>query len=182
MRRALLPLALLATPLAAEQGEWTHFHGDPGSRKFSAVESFTPETVGRLERAWEVHTGDVSDGSGDLPGTVWSATPVYANDTLYLGTPFYRILALDPATGEELWSYDSQSTLEALTQPGLKNRGVAYWDGGGEGPYGCEDELWHDAFSWCLKSGRHAAYAREFTLARPAKRRQIAPASHVPSG
>ena len=134
MRAALLPLALLASPLAAQQTEWTHFHGDAGSRKFSAVESFTPETVGRLERAWEFHTGDVSDGSGDLPGTVWSATPVYANGTLYLGTPFYRILALDPATGEERWSYDSQSTLEALTQPGLKNRGVAYWDGGGEGP------------------------------------------------
>ena len=34
--------------------------------------------------------------------TVWSATPVYANDTVYLGTPFYRIIALDPATrGEE---------------------------------------------------------------------------------
>ncbi|MEQ8403470.1 MAG: pyrroloquinoline quinone-dependent dehydrogenase [Oceanicaulis sp.] len=130
----LLALGLVPAAALADQPAWTHFHGDPASTKFADVESFTPETVGDLERAWEHHTGDVSDGSGDLPATVWSATPVYANETLYLGTPFYRIIALDPATGEELWSYDSQSELAALTQPALKNRGVAYWEGGGDGP------------------------------------------------
>ncbi|MFW6413273.1 MAG: pyrroloquinoline quinone-dependent dehydrogenase [Oceanicaulis sp.] len=124
----LVPLAALA-----DQPVWTQFHGDLASSKFSNAASFTPETIDDLERAWEYHTGDVSDGSGDLPATVWSATPVYANDTLYLGTPFYRIVALDPATGTERWSYDSESELEALTQPALKNRGVAYWDGGGSG-------------------------------------------------
>jgi quinoprotein glucose dehydrogenase len=137
MPRQIAPLLLAAAaavPAAAGQPSWTGFHGDLGSRKFSAVESFTPETVDRLERAWEYRSGDVSDGSDEMPSTVWSATPVYANETLYLGTPFYRIVALDPETGTERWTYDSQSTLEALTQPGLKNRGVAYWDGGGEGP------------------------------------------------
>ncbi len=70
----------------------------------------------------------MSDGSGEVPATVWSATPIFANDTLYIGTPFYRILALDPATGAERWSFNSQSKLEALTQPALKNRGVSYWE------------------------------------------------------
>lgn len=131
----IFPLLVAAgLPAQAQQTEWTGFHGDLGSRKFSAVESFTPDSASRIVRAWEYRTGDVSDGSGDLPETVWSATPVYANGTLYLGTPFYRIVALDPATGQERWTYDTQSTLEALTQPGLKNRGVAYWDGGEDGP------------------------------------------------
>jgi quinoprotein glucose dehydrogenase len=136
MPRVLAPLLLAASTLPglADQPSWTGFHGDLGSRKFSAVESFTPENADQIVRAWEYRTGDVSDGSGELPATVWSATPVYANDTLYLGTPFYRIVALDPATGEERWTYDSHSTLEALTQPALKNRGVGYWDGGGDGP------------------------------------------------
>lgn len=134
MRR--LALLLLATPALADQPAWPTFNGDLAATKFADAASFTPESVETLERAWEVRTGDVSDGSGDLPATVWSATPIYANGTLYLGTPFYRILALDPATGEELWSYDTQSTLEALTQPALKNRGVAYWESGEEGP--CE--------------------------------------------
>ncbi|TNC66637.1 pyrroloquinoline quinone-dependent dehydrogenase [Rubellimicrobium roseum] len=128
--RPLLALVLLGSPALAEQPVWDSFNGNLAATKFADVTSFTPETVGRLERAWEVQTGDVSDGSGELPETVWSATPIYANGTLYLGTPFYRILALDPATGVQKWSYDSQSTLEALTQPALKNRGVAYWESG----------------------------------------------------
>jgi len=127
---ALVFTALLSAPIAgfAQQPEWTAFHGDVGSTKFSNVETLTPETVGDLERVWDYRTGDVADGSGDLPQTVWSATPVYANETLYLGTPFYRIIALDPATGQERWTYDSESALEALTQPALKNRGVSYWE------------------------------------------------------
>mgnify|MGYP003602460727 CR=1 FL=1 len=139
-------LALLATalfcpaPAKAEQARWETFNGTLSASKFADVAAFTPEAVPRLERAWEVRTGDVADGSGDLPETVWSATPIYANGTLYLGTPFYRIIALDPATGAEKWRYDSQSTLETLTQPALKNRGVAYWESGATGP--CEKRVY----------------------------------------
>ena len=38
-------------------------------------------------------------GEKRLPPTVWSATPLFVNDTLYVGTPFYRIFALEPDTG-----------------------------------------------------------------------------------
>ena len=139
---ALLPAALLlaAGSASAQQPEWTAFHGDIGSTKFSNVQTITPQNVGSLVRAWDYHTGDVSDGSGDLPESVWSATPIYANGTLYLGTPFYRIIALDPATGQERWIYDSESALEALTQPALKNRGVAYWASGTDGV--CEKRVY----------------------------------------
>lgn len=142
MRMRFLPLALAAwlpLPSFADQPLWDTFNGTLAATKFADVTSITPANVGRLQRIWEVRTGDVSDGSGDLDETVWSATPIYANGTLYLGTPFYRILALDPATGAERWSYDSQSRLETLTQPALKNRGVAYWESGAEGP--CEKRV-----------------------------------------
>lgn len=131
--------AALATQARAEQPLWDTLNGDLAATKFANAETLTPDSVTNLERVWEVRTGDVADGSGELPETVWSATPIYANQTLYLGTPFYRILALDPATGAERWSYDTQSTLEALTQPALKNRGVAYWESGAEGP--CEKRV-----------------------------------------
>lgn len=131
--------AVIAAPVLAQQDSWTAFHGDLASTKFSNVQGFTPENVADLERAWEYRTGDVSDGSGEVPETVWSATPVYANGTLYLGTPFYRIIALDPATGAERWTYDSGSALEPLTQPALKNRGVAYWESGHDGT--CEKRV-----------------------------------------
>jgi quinoprotein glucose dehydrogenase len=139
IRRTVFLALVAASPASAEQARWDTFNGTMAATKFADVDSFTPETVGNLERAWEVRTGDVSDGSGDVPATVWSATPIYANGTLYLGTPFYRIVALDPATGEQKWSYDSRSALETLTQPALKNRGVAYWESGAEGP--CEKRV-----------------------------------------
>ncbi|WP_373354753.1 pyrroloquinoline quinone-dependent dehydrogenase [Pseudoroseicyclus sp. CXY001] len=123
-----LAATLLAAPLAAQDADWTTFNGDLAATKYSPSAQITPANVGDLEKVWEYHTGDVSDGSGETPASVWSATPIFANDTLYIGTPFYRIIALDPATGEERWSYDTQSTLEALTQPALKNRGVTYWE------------------------------------------------------
>lgn len=126
-------LALLTNAAHAEQLLWDTFNGNLAATKFADATTLTPETIAGLERAWEVRTGDVSDGSEDTPPTVWSATPIYANETLYLGTPFYRIVALDPATGTERWSYDTKSALETLTQPALKNRGVAYWESGAEG-------------------------------------------------
>ncbi|OJA04032.1 pyrroloquinoline quinone-dependent dehydrogenase [Halomonas sp. QHL1] len=115
-------------PLLPGEPTWDSFHGQLNAQKYSPLDQINADNVGELEKVWEVHTGDVADGSGDLPATVWSATPVFANNTLYIGTPFYRILALDPGSGEEKWSFDTQSSLEALTQPALKNRGVAYWE------------------------------------------------------
>jgi quinoprotein glucose dehydrogenase len=141
MNRHRLPLAvgalLLAGAAGAQEGTWQTFNGDLKAQKYSPLTQITPENVGELERAWSFHTGDVwpnpnprPDGpptNEDTPATVWSATPLFVNDTLYLGTPFYRIFALEPDTGTVKWSYDSHAVLEALTQPDLKNRGVAYW-------------------------------------------------------
>lgn len=130
------PLPLIA-PLADPDADstlppasgtvWDTFHGQLSAQKYSPLNQITTQNVGRLEKVWEYRTGDVSDGTGKLPESVWSATPIFANDSLYLGTPFYRIIALDPATGKEKWTYDTKSKLEALTQPALKSRGVAYW-------------------------------------------------------
>ncbi|ESR22852.1 pyrroloquinoline quinone-dependent dehydrogenase [Lutibaculum baratangense] len=116
------PDAWMETP-----DSWATFNGDLMAQKYSPADQITPENVGNLEKVWEYHTGDVSDGSEDIPTTVWSATPLFVNDTLYIGTPFYRIIALEPATGEEKWVFDPDARLEALTQPAMKNRGVAYW-------------------------------------------------------
>ena len=112
---------------AGKQDVWDTFNGDLAAQKYSSAAQITPQNVASLQKVWEVHTGDVSDGSGNKPESVWSATPLFVNDTVYLGTPFYRIFALEPDTGKVKWTYDTKSTLKALTQPALKNRGVAYW-------------------------------------------------------
>lgn len=116
-----------ATPLVPGTATWDSFHGQLNAQKYSPLTQITADNVGKLTKVWEFHTGDVSDGKGDTPATVWSATPIFANDTLYIGTPFDRLIALDPGTGKEKWHYDTKSSHKALTQPVLKNRGVSYW-------------------------------------------------------
>ncbi|MEI2804659.1 MAG: pyrroloquinoline quinone-dependent dehydrogenase [Albidovulum sp.] len=127
-QESVVPAVAPAGAAAAAPGAgWTTFNGNLAAQKFSPETQITPANVDRLQQVWDLHTGDVSDGSGKLPESVWSATPLFVNDTVYLGTPFYRIFALEPDTGKVKWTYDSKSTLKALSQPALKNRGVAYW-------------------------------------------------------
>ncbi|EML5675100.1 pyrroloquinoline quinone-dependent dehydrogenase [Enterobacter hormaechei] len=116
-----------ATPLVPGTPTWDSFHGQLNAQKYSPLTQITADNVSKLTKVWEFHTGDASDGKGDTPATVWSATPIFANDTLYIGTPFDRLIALDPGTGKEKWHYDTKSSRKALTQPVLKNRGVSYW-------------------------------------------------------
>jgi len=128
--RRLPALSILAMSLApaAPAQDWPAFHGTVDGKKFSSADQITPDNVGMLEEAWDLNTGDVSDGSGERPASYFNSTPIYANDTLYIGTAFYRILAIDPATGDIRWSFDTETPLEQVTQPGLKTRGVAYWE------------------------------------------------------
>ncbi|MEO6829900.1 MAG: PQQ-binding-like beta-propeller repeat protein, partial [Acidobacteriaceae bacterium] len=48
-------------------------------------------------------------------------TPIVAGGLMYLSSPYRKIVALDPVTGKEVWTY---------TTPGLPSlRGVEYWPG-----------------------------------------------------
>lgn len=120
-------LSLPGTAAFAQTQTWSTFNGDLRAQKYSTDVQITAQNVKDLRVAWQMHTSDVSDGEADLPASDWSATPLFVNDTLYLGTPFYRVFALEPDTGKVKWVYDTKSTLKAETQPDLKTRGVAYW-------------------------------------------------------
>ncbi len=117
---------------------WYTFNGDLEAQKYATSTQITPENVDKLTVAWQLHTGDVSQGNGaseyrtghlesGVQATVWSATPLFVNDTLYVSTPFYRIFAVDPGSGQVKWTFDPHAELKAPTQPDLKNRGAAYW-------------------------------------------------------
>jgi quinoprotein glucose dehydrogenase len=126
-RPAPAPAAAAQAGGVDEASTWSTFNGDLAAQKFSTAGQITPANVDDLQVAWELHTGDKSDGKGKLPTTDWSATPIFVNDTVYVSTPFYRIFAVTPDTGKVKWVYDSHAELKALTQPDLKSRGVAYW-------------------------------------------------------
>src|SRR5438309_1551563 len=59
--------------------------------------------------------------------SAFEATPIVAEGTMYLSTPFNRVVALDPETGREKWSFDPKIDLHAPYSEGLINRGVTLW-------------------------------------------------------
>ena len=125
----LAALIVAGLSQASAQSEvWDTFNGDLMAQKYSTAAQITPQNVKNLKIAWQLHTGDFSKKQfGTPPESYFEATPIFVNNTVYIGTPFYRIYALTPDTGKVKWVFDPHTTLKALTQPGMKSRGVAYW-------------------------------------------------------
>jgi quinoprotein glucose dehydrogenase len=108
--------------------EWPSYGGDPGGQRYSPVGLITRENVSSLRLAWSHRTGDVSDGRGDIPSTTaFEATPLLVDDTLYVCTPFNRVIALNPETGAVRWSFDPYIDLSGRYANQLVCRGVATW-------------------------------------------------------
>ena len=85
---------------------WPTYGNDPGGTRHSPLDQLTPDNVDQLEVAWMHRSGDYYDGSGYSKMTAMQVTPLVVNDLLYYCTPFMRVFALDPESGEERWSLD----------------------------------------------------------------------------
>ena len=121
---------------------WTSYGGDAGGSRYSSLTQIDKNNVSQLTIAWEIHTGDVSDGSGGRPKSEFEATPIVAGGTMFVTTPFNRVLALDPETGKEKWNFDPKIDLQVHYSEGLVNRGVSYWPGSGEAQTGpCQQRI-----------------------------------------
>lgn len=114
-----------ATP--AGDSEWANYGGDPGGSRYSSLSQINRENVSHLKVAWTFHTGDVSDGSKWRRKSAFEATPILVDGTLYVPSPFNRVLALDPATGKQKWAYDPAIDKNAPGGDGFVCRGVATW-------------------------------------------------------
>jgi len=98
-----------------------------GRRSLLAADPDRQEQRRGIEGYLEYHTGDVSDGGDGRRKSAFEATPIAAEGTMYLSTPFNRVVALDPETGREKWSFDPKIDLHAPYSEGLINRGVTLW-------------------------------------------------------
>lgn len=120
--------ALVLAAGAARADEWGAYGRDLGGTRFSPLTQVTPANVANLKPAWTFHTGDISDGKArGTPRSGFETTPLFLDGRLYLTTPFNRVIALDPASGNQLWSYDPKVNLAAPYGDGLINRGLAAW-------------------------------------------------------
>jgi quinoprotein glucose dehydrogenase len=111
------------------QNDWPFYGGDEAGSKYSALTQINRENVRNLQLAWEWRTGEkLLDAYGTRPG-LFEVTPLLISDTLYLSTPYNRVVALDPAHGKERWSYDPKAYEDGQVPngTGFVHRGVAYW-------------------------------------------------------
>lgn len=113
-------IASAAAISACAQTDWPMYGHDPGGTHYSPLKQLTASNVAKLRRAWTFHTGE--------PGKPFETTPIVAGGMMYLSTQAGRIVALEPETGKELWTYDPK-----VPHP-KEHRGVSFWPGDSKTP------------------------------------------------
>ena len=106
-------------------GDWHQYGRSNFGQRFSPLDQITPANIGKLDMAWSYRTGDVRRPE-DVTETTFQVTPIKIGNRLFLCTPHNIAIALDAATGEEIWRYDANSGLNPDRQH-QTCRGVTYW-------------------------------------------------------
>jgi glucose dehydrogenase len=110
------------------------FGYDSASTRFSPLTQIDAQTVPSLTRAWTYHmkrdspaattAGAIGHGGGRRSS---QATPIVIDGVMYLPTPYGTIVALNPETGEEIWTFKMDHGNPA-------GRAVSYWPGDAQTP------------------------------------------------
>ncbi|MEX2294760.1 MAG: pyrroloquinoline quinone-dependent dehydrogenase, partial [Gemmatimonadota bacterium] len=125
----------------AAHGEWHSYGGDSGHTKYSPLDQIRAENVSDLQVAWSWTSPDeelrarnaVMRESGTFSTYAYEVTPLMIGGVLYTTTSLGQVAAIDPATGETIWSYDPVLYLEGRPAVhGFLTRGLAYWTDGDE--------------------------------------------------
>jgi quinoprotein glucose dehydrogenase len=130
----VLAILTLALPLLAQTKgdvEWRAYANDAGGSHYSAVADINRQNAGKLQVAWTYHTGALEPVTDLNKKAAFEATAVMSGGTLYLSTPFDKVIALDPASGKERWTYDPKVD-RSHDYSEVTSRGVAVWRSGKE--------------------------------------------------
>jgi glucose dehydrogenase len=122
MRRfggSLSIILVFAVALAAQSGSsrrsakpyttWTAYQGGAHSSQYTALDQITKSNVAQLEVAWTYQ----------INGNV-TFNPVIVDEVMYVQGTGNSIVALEAATGKEIWSHANQGAIGA--------RGLNYWE------------------------------------------------------
>ncbi len=118
--KAILPACVAATSLLSAQSPspsgWETYSGDAQGRRYSPLTQINTQNVSRLKLAWQYGVASTNAVGRS------QAIPILVHGLLYTSTARRTIVALDPATGAEVWRYE-------IEKGAAPNRGVSYWPG-----------------------------------------------------
>ena len=126
---AVRPVGACATDPQPSSTDWPTYLHDPGGSHYSPLSQINTHNVTQLRIAWTYHMRPTS-AQATRRGRygVSEASPLVITGTMYLPTPYGRVVALDAQTGREIWKYE----LPQNDQPAT--RGVEYWPGSAREP------------------------------------------------
>ena len=107
-------------------GEWRYWGADAWSTRYSPLDQINATNFSQLQVAWQWNAGSL--GSDEY----YRTTPLYANGRLFTVATTRRVaVAIDPATGKELWSWKLDEGIRWQKAPRqFAGRGLAYWTDG----------------------------------------------------
>ena len=94
---------------------WERSHGDNGGMRYSALRQINRGNITNVEAAWVYHSHDT--------GSALECNPIIVRDMMFTPTPGDAVVAVNAATGTELWRFKPEG------RPAF--RGLIYWPGGG---------------------------------------------------
>jgi quinoprotein glucose dehydrogenase len=110
--------AAAASQKVGVRQDWPVYGGDLQQDRYSPLTEINRSNVKQLKVAWRFKAGD----SGGL-----QTNPLVIGRRMFVYTATQQVVALDGATGERLWVFDSGT-------PGLQPaRGFSYWSDGAHG-------------------------------------------------
>ncbi|MBW3628420.1 MAG: DUF1080 domain-containing protein [Gemmatimonadetes bacterium] len=114
-----------ATRVARDTGDvgWPVYRGDSKANQFSALAQIHAANVHTLRPVWQYNTAN-SNATSSM-----QVNPIVVDGLLYISTPTLRAVALNAATGKEVWSFDPSRYAEDGKVFRGRSRGVTYWEG-----------------------------------------------------
>ncbi len=106
----------------SDPANWITHGGSYNEQRFSRLTDVNDSNVDKLSLAWSY---DLDTNRGQ------EATPLVIDGVMYTTTAWSKVVALDAATGKELWTYDPEVPGERGHSAccDVVNRGLAAWGG-----------------------------------------------------
>ena len=117
---ASLPAAFAVAPVGAGR-DWPVYLGHKTSNHYSTLKQINKDNVARLQMAWTYETGDTGE---------FQSNNLIIDGVLYSASPARNVVALNAATGKEIWRFDPKSERDDIV--GNRQRGLVYWARGND--------------------------------------------------